>query len=93
MNLQTDWGFKFAFFKKQYLIHFLNSILEGKEQISKIDYLRSEHLGKTKKDRSAVSDVYCKTGRGEHIVVEMQNIPQEYYKNRALYYSSFSIQN
>jgi predicted transposase/invertase (TIGR01784 family) len=44
------------------------------------------------KDRRAVFDVYCKNEKGEHILLEMQHIPQDYFLDRSIYYSSFLIQ-
>ncbi|MDR0618415.1 MAG: Rpn family recombination-promoting nuclease/putative transposase, partial [Bacteroidales bacterium] len=92
MNLLNDFGFKFIFRKKRFLIHFLNELLDGKEKIKRVQELNSERLGKTKEDRRAVFDVYCKNEKGEHILLEMQHIPQDYFLDRSIYYSSFLIQ-
>ncbi|MBO5828394.1 MAG: Rpn family recombination-promoting nuclease/putative transposase, partial [Paludibacteraceae bacterium] len=41
----------------------------------------------------AVYDVYCTTKEGERFIVEMQKAKQENFRDRALYYSSFAIQD
>ena len=42
-------------------------------------------------DRSLIYDIYCKTTDGEHIIVEMQNNQQPYFKKRSIYYVSEAI--
>jgi hypothetical protein len=76
MNLKGDWRFKFIFYQKAFLIHFLNEILEGKEEIKDIIYLLPEQLGKREEDRKAIFDAYCCTKNSEIIIIEMQNMPQ-----------------
>jgi predicted transposase/invertase (TIGR01784 family) len=93
MNLLNDWGFKHVFKNENYLIHFLNSVLQGKEAIKHIVYLPTEQLGKTEEDRKAIFDVYCKNDRGELILLEMQNLPQAYFEDRALFYSTFPVRD
>ena len=36
-------------------------------------------------------DVYCTTDTGARIIVEMQNVYQEFFKDRSIYYSAFPI--
>jgi predicted transposase/invertase (TIGR01784 family) len=93
MNLLNDWGFKYVFGKKKYLIHFLNLVFQGKEEIKEIFYLSTEQLGKTEEDRKAIFDIYCENERGELILLEMQNIVQAHFEDRSLFYSTFPIQN
>jgi hypothetical protein len=42
MNLLNDWGFKHVFSKEKYMVHFLNLIFHGKEEIKQITYLPTE---------------------------------------------------
>ena len=96
MNLSGDWGFKYIFYReehKKYLIHFLNEILQGKEKITDITYLPTEQLGKTENDRKAIFDAYCTNEKGEHFIIEMQNMPQIHFRDRSLFYSTFPIRN
>ena len=42
-------------------------------------------------DRKAVFDVYCTDETGRKIVIELQRVSQDYFKDRSLYYSMFPI--
>ena len=88
---KVDWAFKRIFGDKVLLIDFLNSLLEGERVITELDYLITERVGMYKEQRKSVYDLYCKTDTGEHIIVEMQNRWQEFFEDRALYYSACSI--
>ena len=45
-----------------------------------------------KKDRKVFYDVYCHTSDNRDFVVEMQHNPQKYFRDRALYYSIYTVQ-
>lgn len=95
VNPFTDFGFKLLFgtpANKEFLIAFLNSLLESEEEIVDISYNNTEIFGKTPDDRKAVYDLYCETTSGSHIIVEMQNAYQRYFLDRTIYYSSFPMQ-
>ena len=91
----TDFGFKKLFGEecnKDLLLDFLNELLHKKEgKIVSITYLRSEQLGRSEEDRKAIFDLYCQNEKGEKFIVEMQKTKQNFFKDRALYYSSFPI--
>ena len=73
VNSYTDFGFKILFgteVNKDLLISFVNSLLMGREVITDLTYLNTEHLGNSKIDRRAVFDVYCENERGEQILIE-----------------------
>ena len=97
---RTDFGFKRLFGDKELMMGFLNAVLDVKEKIVDLHYKNTVRTGAAKGDRSAIFDllalcaahVYCTTGKGEHIIVEMQKLPQTYYAERSLYYASFKIQ-
>ena len=94
ISLLTDFGFKRIFGtapNKDLLINFLNSLFDGKQVIKNIMHLNSEHLGDRSSARKAIFDVYCEAENGEKFIVEMQNAFQEFFKDRALYYSTFPI--
>jgi predicted transposase/invertase (TIGR01784 family) len=95
VNLLTDFGFKRIFGIKEVMIHFLNAVLaaEIKDSIVDIHYDNTERLGITKYDRRAFYDLICTTGKDERIIVEMQAIWQEFYKDRILFYASYLIQD
>lgn len=94
VNFYTDFAFKKLFgteVNKDLLISFLNSLLQGREEIKDITYLNTEHLGTQEYDRRAVFDVYCQNERGEYFLVEMQKGEQQFFKDRSVYYSTFAI--
>jgi predicted transposase/invertase (TIGR01784 family) len=95
INPFTDYGFKKLFgeeINKDILLDFLNELLKEEQgQIKEINYLKSEHLGTTELDRKAIFDLYCENEKGEKFIVELQKSKQNYFKDRALYYSTFPI--
>ena len=94
ISLLTDFGFKRIFGtapNKELLINFLNSLFDGAQVIKNIKYLNNEHLGDNIAARKAIFDVYCEGENGEKFIVEMQNAYQEFYKDRALFYSTYPI--
>ena len=48
-------------------------------------------MGDVYTDRRAIFDVYCEGENGEKFIVEMQNAYQTYFKDCALFYSTFPI--
>ena len=99
LNPYTDFGFKKLFgteFNKDLLISFLNAMFERssaipKDEILDITYLNAEKLGRKSSERKAIFDVYCTTKSGAKFIVEMQNVFQQFFKDRSVYYSSFPI--
>ena len=94
INPFTDVGFKRIFgqeISKPVLLVFLNSLLEGERKITDLKFLDKEQLGLESGDRSLIYDIYCETETGEHIIVEMQNKYQPYFKERSIYYTARSI--
>jgi predicted transposase/invertase (TIGR01784 family) len=94
INPFTDIGFKRIFgqeFSKPLLLHFLNNLLVGEKEIVDLTFLDKEQPAMYADDRSLIYDIYCKTTDGEHIIVEMQNNQQPYFKKRSIYYVSEAI--
>jgi len=95
VNPFTDFGFKKLFgeeINKDLLLDFLNELLKKEEgRIVEITYLKSEHLGNTALDRKAIFDLYCINEKGSRFIVELQKTKQKYFKDRAIYYSTFPI--
>jgi predicted transposase/invertase (TIGR01784 family) len=91
----TDFGFKKLFGEecnKDLLLDFLNELLHKKEgKIVNLTYLKSEQLGRSVEERKAIFDLYYKNKKGEKFIVEMQKTKQNFFKDRALYYSTFPI--
>jgi predicted transposase/invertase (TIGR01784 family) len=96
INPFTDFGFKKIFGEeanKDILISFLNELLAMQGQhIETLTYKKTHKLGKSSLDRNVVFDLYCENQHGEKFIVELQKAKQAYFKDRMLYYSSFSIQ-
>ena len=91
----TDFGFKRLFgseANKEFLISFLNSLIDDPDKIVDISYENVEKFGMSADERKAVFDLYCTTESGAHIIVEMQNAYQRYFMDRTIYYSSFPMQ-
>ncbi len=94
ISLLTDYGFKLIFgteSNKEFLPHFLNQILPPRFQINGLSFIPNENLGDKEQDRRAVFDVYCEGLDKERYVLEMQNSSQPFFKDRSLFYTSFSI--
>ena len=94
INPFTDMGFKLIFgqeVSKPVLIEFLNSLLKGERQIKDLKFLDKEQTRASDEDRSLIYDIYCEQDNGEHIIVEMQNRSQPYFKNRSIFYASRAI--
>ncbi len=95
INPFTDFGFKRLFgteYNKALLIDFLNQVLGNREQVADLTYLNSENQGKTETDRKAVFDLYCENEKGEKFIIEVQNVKQQYFKDRSIFYATFPIQ-
>jgi predicted transposase/invertase (TIGR01784 family) len=99
INLFTDFGFKKIFgseFSKDILIDFLNEVLSYNEdrfaRINAIKYQNPISQGQYEDDGGAVFDLYCEAGNGEKLIIELQNLKQYFFRDRALYYTSFPIQ-
>ena len=106
INPYTDFGFKKLFgteMNKDLLISFLNALFfqaEGKDiegnssphkPIRDVTYLPTEHFG-IYGNRRAIFDVFCEDEDGGKFIVEMQNVFQQFFKDRSVFYATFPIQ-
>lgn len=92
-ELLCDFMFKRLFgseANKDVLIGFLNMILEDADIVD-VDFIPTEHLGLTEQDRKAVFDISCTCNDGRTLIIEMQKGFQEHFRERAVYYTSFPI--
>jgi predicted transposase/invertase (TIGR01784 family) len=95
INLLTDFGFKRIFgteSNKNLLVAFLNNVLKIKGGIKDLQFVNPEGKGRVKTDRSTIFDLRCVTGKGEHIIVEVQNKSHKNFKERGLHYACRAIQ-
>ena len=94
MDATTDFGFKKLFGEeesKPVLKQFLFDLLELPSPIVELTFLPSEQRPPTPQERKGVFDVYCRDESGRRFIVEMQKTRQHYFKDRALFYSTFPI--
>ena len=95
INPFTDFGFKKLFGQeanKDLLIDFLNQLLpEEQGPIKSLTYLKTEQLGTNDEERLAIFDLHCENEKGETFIVELQQAYQKYFKDRALFYSTYPI--
>ena len=95
INPYTDFGFKKLFgteMNKDLLISFLNALFMGHQNIKEVKYLPAQHFGVYGDSRRAIVDVYCEDENGGKFIVEMQNVYQQFFKDRSVFYSTFPIQ-
>ena len=95
VNPFTDFGFKRIFGNeesKPLLISFLNDLLGLEDKIVSLVFNKNEYVGMSKEDRKAIYDISCTDEKGSIFIVELQRVKQQYFQDRALYYTSFPIQ-
>lgn len=91
LDLRRDTAFKVIFGQKQFLMDLLNSLLIRESKITELVYNPTESLPAYTLGKKVVFDVKCTTEIGEIFIVEMQIAAQDYFKERALYYVSRTI--
>ena len=95
INPFTDWGFKRLFGReesKPVMIDLLNSILADGREIVDITYENKERTPVGADNRTVIYDIYCTTSDGRHIIVEMQNGRQWFFKERTIFYTTLSVE-
>lgn len=93
VNLAVDVAFKRVFgtaANKEILIALLNSVLPQLE-ISNLTYLDKEKVGLWRKAKKSNFDVLCEIGGGRKVIIELQLLKQEDFRDRTLYYASHEI--
>ena len=94
INPYTDFGFKKLFGEeanKNLLIDFLNQLLPDEHKIVRLTLKNSEQLSKTIAGRKAVFDIHCENEKGDRFIVEMQKAKLKFFKDRAVFYTTFPI--
>ena len=97
INPFTDYGFKKIFGSVEntdLLRSLINDIigLKGEHRIKNITFKNGELLPDNPEDRKAIFDLYCEDEKGSFFIVELQKVYQEHFQSRALYYTTFPIQ-
>ena len=93
-NILLDYWFKRTFgreISKRLMILFLREIIPEVD-IQDITYTNKEHPNPFPDDHGVVFDIECTSSDGTRFIVEMQLAEQYYLIERALFYSTFSIQ-
>ncbi len=96
LDLTSDWGFKYILGSsenKEFTLSFINSVLPEKDHVSDVQFLPTEHIGADVESRVAVFDILCTTNDQRKILIEMQKLPQTYFSDRTLFYSTWPIQS
>ena len=94
INPFTDEGFKRIFgqeIHKDLLISFLNELIHGENPIVDIVFRDKEIFPQFFDGRRIIYDIYCTTENGEHVIVEMQNAAQPFFKDRSIFYVASAI--
>lgn len=94
INPYTDFGFKKLFGEegsKNLLIDFLDQLLPIEHKIIELTFKNPEQLGLNKDDRKAIFDIHCQNSKGERFIVEMQKAKIKFFKDRAVFYTTFPI--
>ncbi len=73
------------------LIAFLNEIFKDRKTIIDLNFDKTELQGPNAHFRKSVFDLTCKGADGEKFVIEMQRIYQQFFMDRAIYYTSLLI--
>ena len=91
----SDEGFKVLFGMEgceDLLMELLNEVIPGVNIVG-LSYKNTEHQGRLKDDGKAIFDVYCEDSSGSRFLVEVQNWRQRYFNKRAVFYSTYAIQD
>ena len=94
VNPMIDVAFKYLFGTEKNK-HLLKGLLENvfKKDILDITYENTEQIGETMESRNAYFDVICKSADGPDFIVECQVRTQQFFAERAVFYSSRVIAN
>ena len=93
-DLMNDDVFKLVFGQessKDVMIEFLNQVINDR-QITDLEFFDKEMQPTERRNKTSVYDMFCKTDDGSRIIVEVQRRKQQFFPERALYYSTFQIQ-
>jgi predicted transposase/invertase (TIGR01784 family) len=95
INPYTDFGFKKLFGEegsKELLKDFLNELLPPEHKIQSLSLKPTERLPNSFTERKAIFDIHCVSESGSRFIVEMQKAKHNFFKDRAVFYSTFPIQ-
>jgi predicted transposase/invertase (TIGR01784 family) len=94
INPYTDFGFKKLFGEEgsiDLLMDFLNELLPIEHKIVYLTFSNPEQLGAVAAARKAIFDIHCEDEKGQKFIVEMQKAKIKFFKDRAVFYTTFPI--
>ncbi len=94
INPYTDFGFKKLFGEEgsiDLLIDFLNELLPIEHKIVSLSFKNPEQAGAISAERRAIFDLHCEDEKGQKFIVEMQKARIKFFKDRAVFYTTFPI--
>jgi predicted transposase/invertase (TIGR01784 family) len=94
VNPYTDFGFKKLFGEeasKDLLMDFLNELLPIDHKIVSLSFKNPEQAGAISAERRAIFDLHCEDEKGQKFIVEMQKARIKFFKDRAVFYTTFPI--
>ena len=94
INPYTDFGFKKLFGEEgsiDLLIDFLNELLPIVHKIVSLSFKNPEQAGAITAERRAIFDLLCEDEKGRKFIVEMQKAKIKFFKDRAVFYTTFPI--
>ena len=93
-NIKMDYWFKRSFGSETYkrLLELLLGELLPERKIASLKFVSQEHLNPAPDKKGICVDVECTDEDGSRFVVEMQVSPQDAFYDRAVFNSSFAIQ-
>jgi predicted transposase/invertase (TIGR01784 family) len=94
INPYTDFGFKKLFGEEgsiDLLIDFLNELLPIEHKIVSLSFKNPEQAGAIAAERRAIFDLHCEDEKGQKFIVEMQKAKIKFFKDRAVFYTTFPI--
>jgi predicted transposase/invertase (TIGR01784 family) len=94
INPYTDFGFKKLFGEEgsiDLLMDFLNQLLPIEHKIVSLSFKNPEQAGAIAAERRAIFDLHCEDEKGQKFIVEMQKAKIKFFKDRAVFYTTFPI--
>ena len=66
----------------------MNQLFLGQKVILDLTYNQTEFYGDTEDSKRAIFDLLCTGDNGQQFIVEMQRGRQDFFKERAIFYTS-----
>ncbi len=90
ISILSDYGFKVTFADESdtyFLRRALKALIQSKEEIKKVQFLRNEFAALTKDSRGGLYDLICEDEKGNTFIVEMQLGSYKNYIHRSKFYA------